>query len=253
MDSPGGSVAVRATQLVKSYVEGPPPALRRVDLTVDQGSFLSVMGPSGSGKSTLLHLIGGLDRPTSGDVVVSGTSLGGLDDNQLTELRRTGMGFVFQAFNLVPVLTTAENVALPAVIAGLAPKSYADRLDEVLALVGLADHRDKLPSQLSGGEQQRVAVARALLLEPPLILADEPTGNLDSSTGRDVLGLLRRAVDTGATVVMVTHDAGAAANADAVVMLRDGSVMGRHELDGTSDHEQRRGEVLSFLATHAGA
>jgi putative ABC transport system ATP-binding protein len=127
MDTPGGGVAVRATQLVKSYVEGPPPALRRVDLTVDQGSFLSVMGPSGSGKSTLLHLIGGLDRPTSGDIVVSGTSLGALDDNQLTELRRTGMGFVFQAFNLVPVLTTAENVALPAVIAGLAPKAYADR------------------------------------------------------------------------------------------------------------------------------
>jgi putative ABC transport system ATP-binding protein len=183
------------------------------------------MGPSGSGKSTLLHILGALDRPTEGSVALQGRRYDDLGDKALTRLRGEVFGFVFQFFNLLPTLTAAENVLLPALVAGEPPGDYADRTDELLALVGLSDRAAHLPAEMSGGEQQRVAIARALLRRPAVLLADEPTGNLDSAGGAVVLGLLRRLVDEGQTAVMVTHDAGAAALADRIVFLRDGQVV----------------------------
>jgi putative ABC transport system ATP-binding protein len=183
------------------------------------------MGPSGSGKSTLLHILGALDRPTDGSVALHGRRYDDLGDKALTRLRGEVFGFVFQFFNLLPTLTAAENVLLPALVAGEPPADYADRTDELLALVGLSDRAAHLPAEMSGGEQQRVAIARALLRRPAVLLADEPTGNLDSAGGAVVLGLLRRLVDDGQTAVMVTHDAGAAALADRIVFLRDGQVV----------------------------
>jgi putative ABC transport system ATP-binding protein len=240
-------LATRA--LVKDYETGGGGTRRALDeVTIDvaRGSFLSIMGPSGSGKSTLLHLLGGLDRPSSGDVLLDGEALSSLSDDALTLVRRQRIGFVFQSFNLVPVLTAAENVVLPAVIAGQREADYADRRDEVLGLVGLSEHRDHLPSKLSGGQQQRVAVARALFMEPSVLLADEPTGNLDSRTGGEVLALLRTAQDRlGQTVVLVTHDAAAAATGDDVLFLQDGKVAGELRLDG--DHVVRTQDVLGWL------
>ncbi len=200
-------------------------ALRGVDLAVADGEFLAIMGPSGSGKSTLLHILGALDRPTSGSASIHGRRYDDLDDRALTRLRGEVFGFVFQFFNLLPTLTASENVLLPALVAGESSSRYADRTDELLALVDLSDRAGHLPSELSGGEQQRVAIARALLRRPEVLLADEPTGNLDSASGANVLGLLRRLVDEGQTVVMVTHDSGAAALADRVVFLRDGQIV----------------------------
>jgi putative ABC transport system ATP-binding protein len=196
-----------------------------VDAHVGSGEFLAIMGPSGSGKSTLLHILGALDRPTEGSAEIRGRRYDNLDDRALTRLRGEVFGFVFQFFNLLPTLTAAENVVLPALVAGESPRRYAERTDELLALVGLTDRATHLPGQLSGGEQQRVAIARALLRRPEVLLADEPTGNLDSAAGAMVLRLLRRLVDDGQTVVMVTHDAGAAALADRVVFLHDGMVV----------------------------
>ena len=220
--------AVEAGGLTKVYRQGETDvhALRGVDLTVERGSFVAVMGPSGSGKSTLLHLIGALDTPTSGSLAIGGRSLEGLDDRALTELRRDRIGFVFQFFNLLPTLSAQENVALPALIAG---ERAPARAAELLRLVGLSDRADHLPSQLSGGEQQRVSIARALLREPDLVLADEPTGNLDTKSGATVLELLRRVADEGQTVVVVTHAPSAASLADRVVFLRDGLVAGEVE------------------------
>jgi len=200
-------------------------ALRGVDLRVRDGEFLAIMGPSGSGKSTLLHILGGLDRPTAGTVELEGRRYDDLDDRALTRLRGEVFGFVFQFFNLLPTLTAAENVVLPALVAGERPAQYDERVAELLGLVGLADRAAHRPSELSGGEQQRVAIARALLRRPRVLLADEPTGNLDSTSGRVVLTLLRRLVDEGQTVVMVTHDAGAAALADRVIFVRDGQIV----------------------------
>ena len=219
--------ALEAHGLVKVYGEGAAVvhALRGVDARVADGEFLAIMGPSGSGKSTLLHILGALDRPTDGSVEIHGRRYDDLDDRALTRLRGEVFGFVFQFFNLLPTLTAAENVLLPALVAGESPREYAARTDELLALVGLTDRAAHLPSELSGGEQQRVAIARSLLRRPAVLLADEPTGNLDSAAGAMVLRLLRRLVDGGQTVVMVTHDAGAAALADRVVFLRDGSVV----------------------------
>jgi putative ABC transport system ATP-binding protein len=216
--------ALQATGLQRAFGEGQlaVQALRGVDLAVDDGEFLAIMGPSGSGKSTLLHILGGLDRPDAGSVALHGRRYDDLADRELTRLRGEVFGFVFQFFNLLPTLTAAENVVLPALVAGERPAAHAARVSELLGLVGLADRAEHLPSQLSGGEQQRVAIARALLRRPQVLLADEPTGNLDSTSGRVVLDLLRRLVDTGQTVVMVTHDAGAAALADRVVFVRDG-------------------------------
>jgi putative ABC transport system ATP-binding protein len=218
--------AVAAIDLVRRYGEGETAveALRGVTLTVPSGQFCAIMGASGSGKSTLLHHLAGLDTPTSGTVLLGGQDLGEMDDAQLTRLRRDHVGFVFQAFNLLPTLTAEENVLLPMAIAGRRPD--AAWLGAVLDRVGLSERRDHRPAELSGGQQQRVAVARALVAEPTVLFADEPTGNLDSASGAEVLALLREAVDAyGQTTVMVTHDAHAAAAADRVLILNDGNIV----------------------------
>ena len=223
-DRPAEGPAVEARGLRKTFLQGETEvhALRGVDLRVERGSFVAIMGPSGSGKSTMLHLVGALEAPSGGELSVAGVSLAGLDDGALTALRRDRIGFVFQFFNLLPTLTAAENVLLPALIAGERPADRAARVGELLGLVELSDRADHLPAQLSGGEQQRISIARALLREPDLILADEPTGNLDTRSGMIVLDLLRRIADQGQTVVMVTHDPGLASRADRVIFLRDG-------------------------------
>jgi putative ABC transport system ATP-binding protein len=220
-------LAVEAAGLSKTFLQGETEvhALRGVDLQVERGSFVAIMGPSGSGKSTLLHLVGALEAPSSGSLAIGGAALAGLSERELTRLRRDRIGFVFQFFNLLATLTAAENVLLPALIAG-ERRDGAERVDALLELVGLGDRAHHMPAQLSGGEQQRVSIARALLREPDLVLADEPTGNLDSRSGETVLGLLRRIADDGQTVVMVSHDPDAASRADRVVFLRDGEVAG---------------------------
>jgi putative ABC transport system ATP-binding protein len=195
-----------------------------VSLAFPAGEFTAIMGPSGSGKSTLMHLLAGLDSATSGSVVLDGLEIAGLDDKGRTRLRRDRLGFVFQAFNLVPVLTAEENILLPLTLAGR--KVDREWFATLVEAVGLRDRLSHRPAELSGGQQQRVAVARALIHRPAVVFADEPTGNLDSRSSEEVLGLLRRAVDDfGQTVVMVTHDAPAAAHADRVVVLRDGEVV----------------------------
>ncbi len=224
--------------LEKVYGEGPTAvrALKEVSLGFRGGEFAAIMGPSGSGKSTLLHILGALDKPTSGRVVVGETDLSGLSDRRLTLLRRERMGFVFQFFNLIPTLSAEENVLLPVLIAGKRPAEYTERLDELLELVGLAGRRAHRPDELSGGEQQRVAIARALIKRPDIILADEPTGNLDSKTGAGVLTLLKEsAARYEQTILMVTHDPRAAATADRAVFLSDGRVV--DEARGPSQDE----------------
>ena len=211
--------------LTKRYGSGAAAvdALRGVDVDVSAGTFTAIMGPSGSGKSTLMHLLAGLDKPTAGTVTIDGTELTQLDDGGLTKLRRERIGFVFQAFNLIPVLSAEENVALPLTLAGLEPEG---RVERVLEAVSLLDRRGHRPSEMSGGQQQRVAIARALVGSPAVVFADEPTGNLDSTTSHEVLQLLRKAVDEqGQAIVMVTHDPGAAAVADRVLFLADGLVV----------------------------
>ena len=217
---------VSATDLHRRFGEGEAAvdALAGVSVSFAPGSFAAVMGPSGSGKSTLMHILAGLDNPTAGSVLVDGTEIAGLDDAKLTRLRRDKIGFVFQAFNLLPVLTAEENVVLPLSIAGRRPD--AEWLETLLSAVGLQDRRTHRPSELSGGQQQRVAIARALVTKPAVVFADEPTGNLDSQASADVLALLRRAVDEfGQTVVMVTHDHDAAQVADRIVELADGRIV----------------------------
>jgi putative ABC transport system ATP-binding protein len=226
--------AVRADAVSRRYGAGDSAvdALRGVTLEVPAGQFTAVMGPSGSGKSTLMHVLAGLDRPTGGRVEVAGRDITQMGDKELTLLRRRHIGFVFQAFNLLPVLTAEENVLLPLSIAGRRPDR--EWTDAVMAKVGLTDRRGHRPSELSGGQQQRVAIARALVTEPDVLFADEPTGNLDSTTGGGVLALLREAVDAhGQTTVMVTHDAHAAATADRVLFLADGLVV--RDLDGPDE------------------
>ena len=226
MGNNGGTPAVRAQGLGRRYGDGEAAIDALVDVAIEfpRGQFTAVMGPSGSGKSTLLHCLAGLDRPTAGTVEIDGTQLAGLSDKDLTVLRRSAIGFVFQAFNLLPMLTARENVALPLRIAGR--RDSDSRADAVLADVGLADRAGHRPAALSGGQQQRVAIARALVAEPTVIFADEPTGNLDSGSGNEILNLLRRTVDEGGrTVVMVTHDPRAAMIADRVVLLSDGRVV----------------------------
>jgi putative ABC transport system ATP-binding protein len=223
----GNANAVETVGLGKVYGEGSTAvrALEDVTLGFPNGEFAAIMGPSGSGKSTLLHILGALDKPTTGRIIVGGTELSGLSDKRLTLLRRERMGFVFQFFNLIPTLSAEENVLLPALIAGEKAGRYSERLDELLELVGLAGRRDHRPDELSGGEQQRVAIARALVRNPDIILADEPTGNLDSKTGAGVLQLLKEsAARYDQTILMVTHDPRAAATADRVVFLSDGRV-----------------------------
>ena len=216
---------VSITDLVKEYPLGSArvPALKGVSFDIEAGTLVSVVGPSGSGKSTLLHLMGGLDNPTSGSVVIDGSNLAELDDQDLTIFRRRRLGFIFQFFNLLPTMKAWENVALPRLLDGEKLKDVQPRAVELLEKVGLGERVDHKPSQLSGGEMQRVAVARALVADPLLVLADEPTGNLDSASGQAVLDLLRSIVtEEGRTVVIVTHDAKAASLADKQVSLRDG-------------------------------
>ncbi|MEA2196547.1 MAG: putative transport system ATP-binding protein [Solirubrobacteraceae bacterium] len=234
---------VEARDLKRRYGEGTTAvdALRGVSLDVGSGQLVAVMGPSGSGKSTLMHLLAGLDKPTSGTVTIAGTEITGLDDTKLTHLRREHIGFVFQFFNLLPMLSAEENVLLPLTIAGEKP----DRawLDELLEKTGLSQRRHHRPSELSGGEQQRVAISRALVTRPTILFADEPTGNLDSKTGGEILNLLRDSVDEyGQTIVMVTHEARAAAIADRILFLADGLIV--KELVGAS-----AGDVLEVMNT----
>ena len=226
---------VTATDLRRRFGEGHAAvdALAGVSVSFERGRYAAVMGPSGSGKSTLMHILAGLDRPTGGTVSLEGTEITTLDDAALTELRRDKFGFIFQFFNLLPVLSAEENIALPLSIAGRKPdREWLDRLIET---VGLSDRRTHRPSELSGGQQQRVAVARALVTRPAVVFADEPTGNLDSKASADVLDLLRQAVDEfGQTVIMVTHDPEAATYADRLLTLRDGRIVSDQK-PGTAD------------------
>jgi putative ABC transport system ATP-binding protein len=227
---------VSAESLTRRYGSGETAvhALRGVSVEVASGELTAVMGPSGSGKSTLMHILAGLDRPTSGEVRIAGTAIGALNDSQLTRLRRDHIGFIFQFFNLLPMLTAKENIVLPMSIAGDKPE--AGWLEELTATVGLTDRLTHRPSELSGGQQQRVAIARALVSKPTVMFADEPTGNLDSRTSSEILELLRDSVDSyGQTTVMVTHDAHAAAIADRVLFLADGLIV--KDIGASSAHE----------------
>src|SRR3954471_2121458 len=230
------AAVVTARDVTRQYGDGETAAhaLRGVSLDIATGRLTAVMGPSGSGKSTLMHILAGLDRPTSGAVAVAGVDVTALDDAQLTRLRRDHIGLIFQFFNLLPMLTAAENIVLPLRLAGAKPD--AAWLDHLVETVGLEDRLGHRPSELSGGQQQRVAVARALVSRPSVVFADEPTGNLDSTTSGEILALLRESVDAlGQTTVMVTHDAHAAAIADRVVFLADGLVV--EDLGRTTAHD----------------
>jgi putative ABC transport system ATP-binding protein len=232
----GPSAIVAASDLRRRYGEGEATidALDGVSVSFPKGRFAAIMGPSGSGKSTLMHNLAGLDRPTSGTVTVDGVELTGLDDKRLTQLRRDRIGFIFQTFNLLPVLSAEENILLPLSIAGRKPDQ--EWLDRLIDTIGIRDRLSHRPAEMSGGQQQRVAVARALVSRPAVVFADEPTGNLDSKASGDVLALLRQAVDEfGQTVVMVTHDAHAASFADRLLVLADGRIM--HDRESASTEE----------------
>ena len=219
---------IQTQDLTKTYGSGDTAviALDHVNLNVNAGEFVAIMGPSGCGKSTLLHLMGGLDRPSEGRVIFDGAPIAEMSDDALTELRRRKMGFVFQFYNLIPVLNAAENAALPVTLDGARPAEARAKAVEWLTRFGLGDRLASRPDQLSGGQQQRVAVARALVAEPALVLADEPTGNLDTHAGDEIASLLRSvSKDYGRTVIMVTHDPRIAAYADRIVFLKDGKII----------------------------
>lgn len=247
-------MAILETQAVgKKYKLGAVEvdALSGVNFAVQPGEFVAIMGPSGSGKSTLLHLLGGLDQPSDGEITLADKKLTKLNDDQITLVRRRNVGFIFQFYNLVPTLTAEENIALPLRIDGKDPRAapYKERVDKLLALVGLSERRHHKPDQLSGGQQQRVAIARAFVTEPSIVLADEPTGNLDSKAGDAILHLLRRSCDDlGQTIVMVTHDAKAASFADRVVFLKDGGIVDElrvpHAQAATTPHYSQRAAEL---------
>ncbi|MGH3083512.1 MAG: ABC transporter ATP-binding protein [Gaiellaceae bacterium] len=223
---------LEAKNLAKTYETGGAKVLglRGVDISVERGEFVAIMGPSGCGKSTLLNLLAGLDRPTAGEVWLDGKRIDGLSETDLARLRRRKVGFVFQFFNLVPTLSAVENVELPLLLVGRRRKEARRSANELLSDLGIPEKHGAAPCQLSGGEQQRVALARALANRPDVVLADEPTGNLDSAAGRDVLGLFREARGRGQTLLLVTHDASVASMADRVVMLRDGLVADETQL-----------------------
>jgi putative ABC transport system ATP-binding protein len=233
---PALAPVVTAHDLTRCYGSGETTvhALSGVSVEVASGQLTAVMGPSGSGKSTLMHILAGLDKPTSGEVYVAGTAIGELKDTQLTKLRREHIGFIFQFFNLLPMLTAKENIVLPLSIAGVKPDP--EWLDELTTAVGLTERLSHRPSELSGGQQQRVAIARALVSKPTVMFADEPTGNLDSRTSSEILALLRESVSSyGQTTVMVTHDAHAAAIADRILFLADGLIV--KDLGPSTSHE----------------
>jgi putative ABC transport system ATP-binding protein len=241
---------VKAENLTKIYGTGEAAvtALDHVRLTVEAGEFVAIMGPSGCGKSTLLHLLGGLDRPTEGTVSIDGQELTSLTDTALAELRRRRIGFVFQFYNLLPVLNATENAALPLLLDGVRAAAANGRGAEWLRKVGLPDRAKHRPSQLSGGQQQRVSIARALVADPALVLADEPTGNLDTRSSDEIAGLLRKVADEwGRAVVIVTHDPRIAAYADRIVFLKDGTVVDETKLNGTRDENsvKVRADLLS--------
>ncbi|MCA9953617.1 MAG: ABC transporter ATP-binding protein [Ardenticatenaceae bacterium] len=219
---------LEAIDVTKQYNMGEVTvtALHEVSFNVVKGEFVAVMGPSGSGKSTLLHLLGGLDEPSSGQITLAGHPITRLSDDDVTVVRRRMVGFIFQFYNLVPTLTAAENVALPLLIDGQRIEKHQEKIDSLLAMVGLAERRDHKPDQMSGGQQQRVAIARAFVNDPEIVLADEPTGNLDSQSGTAILELLRQSAEAlQQTIVMVTHDPRAASYADRVVFLKDGRIV----------------------------
>jgi putative ABC transport system ATP-binding protein len=229
----GSGQIVKASDIARRYGEGEVAvdALTGVNVEFPSGRFAAIMGPSGSGKSTLMHILAGLDRPTSGTVTLDGVELTDLDDRKLTQLRRDRIGFIFQTFNLLPVLSAEENILLPLSIAGRKPDQ--EWLDRLVDTIGIRDRLHHRPAEMSGGQQQRVAVARALVSRPAVVFADEPTGNLDSKASGDVLELLRHAVDDfGQTVVMVTHDAHAASFADRLLVLADGRIV--HDREGAT-------------------
>ncbi|MBC9712925.1 ABC transporter ATP-binding protein [Streptomyces sp. TRM66268-LWL] len=247
----GFAVELRGVRRQYGRGAGVVQALAGVDLALPRGSFTAVMGPSGSGKSTFLQCAAGLDRPSAGSVRLGGTEITGMSENKLTELRRSRLGFVFQAFNLLPSLTVEQNVLLPMRLAG--QRQDRRRAAEVLAQVGLADKARRRPGELSGGQQQRVAVARALITRPDVVFADEPTGALDTGTAAEVLGLLRHAVrELGATVVMVTHDPSAAAWADSVLFLAEGRFADRLD-HGSAEQIAARMTALTGRGVMAGA
>ena len=237
---------VKAENLTKIYGSGEAAvtALDHVRLSVDAGEFVAIMGPSGCGKSTLLHLLGGLDRPTEGSVTIDGQELTGLPDAALAELRRRRIGFIFQFYNLLPVLNATENAALPLLLDGVRAATANGRGAEWLHKVGLPDREKHRPSQLSGGQQQRVAIARALVADPSLVLADEPTGNLDTHASDEIAALLRKVADDwGRAVVMVTHDPRIAAYADRIVFLKDGTIVDETKLNGRNDAQAVKARV----------
>lgn len=240
------NIILEAKDLRKNYKMGEVEveALAGINFRVAKGEFVAIMGPSGSGKSTLLHLLGGLDKPSGGDVTLAGQRLSMLADKQSTLMRRHNIGFVFQFFNLLPTLTAEENIALPLVIDGKDIRKYQKRIAVLLDLVGLSDRRNHKPDQLSGGEQQRVALARALVTAPAIVLADEPTGNLDSKTGTAIMNLLKRSCkELNQALIAVTHDARAATYADRVVFLRDGN----HVQEIRFKADQEMSERLSMV------
>src|SRR3954470_1329305 len=217
--------------LTRTY-EGGVHALRGVDVSVAEGEFVAVTGPSGCGKSTLLNLLGGLDRPTAGELQLNGRRVDAYSEAKWAHVRRSELGFVFQFFNLIGNLSVADNVELPGLLNGLSPKEARRRRTELLTTLGIAEHAQQSPTRLSGGQQQRVAIARALINRPKVLLADEPTGNLDSASARDVMALLRTMHDErGQTIVLVTHDARVAARADRVITMRDGAISSETRLD----------------------
>jgi putative ABC transport system ATP-binding protein len=248
-------IILEARNLRKKYQMGEMEvhALGGLDFQVTKGEFVAIMGPSGSGKSTMLHLLGGLDVPTEGEVTLAGQRLSLLDDKQATLVRRHNIGFVFQFFNLLPTLTAEENIALPLVIDGKNLRQYQSRIDALLALVGLSERRHHKPDQLSGGEQQRVALARALVTEPAIVLADEPTGNLDSKTGTLIMELLQRSCqELEQALLAVTHDARAATYADRVVFLRDGKIVNEICFEKQQEMPERLSRVVkAFEALEA--
>jgi len=248
------TIVLAAQDVRKTYGTGETQveALRGIDLTVGQGEMVAIMGPSGSGKSTLLCILGAVESPTSGKVLLEGKDLSGLGDDERTLMRRRRIGFVFQAFNLLPTLTALENVALPLELNGVSTKAARDKARAALRLVGMSHREQHLPRMLSGGEQQRVAIARALVIEPALVLADEPTGNLDSASGDRVIAMLRELVDDrGQTVVIVTHDDHVAATADRIIHLRDGQIDATHTRDFAYTAKEKEVIGRPFFPAHA--